>query len=62
MMFKQITCPTCGNTISAKSVDEPQRCRYCKRPFKVKLKRLNKFGQRGKYYWDVESIHTNDNE
>lgn len=56
MMYKQIECPTCGNEITAKSVDEPQKCRYCRRLFKVKVTKRNKNGKKNKYNWSVEFV------
>ena len=55
-MYKQIECPTCGNTITANSSDEIQKCRMCRRPFKVTVKRKNKEGRKGKYIWSAESV------
>lgn len=56
MMYKQIECPTCGNTTTAKSVPEPQKCRWCRRLFKVNVKRRNKEGRKGKYDWSAEPV------
>lgn len=56
MMYKQIECPTCGNTTTAKSVPEAQKCRWCRRLFKVNVKRRNKEGRKGKYDWSAEPV------
>lgn len=56
MMYKQIECPTCGNTTTAKSVDEPQKCKWCRRLFKVKVKRRNKEGKKRKLNWSAEPV------
>ena len=50
MMYKQIECPTCGNLTLAKSIDEPQKCKWCRRPYKVKVTGENK-----KAHWSAES-------
>lgn len=56
MMYKQIECPTCGNTTTAKSVPEAQKCKWCRRLFKVNVLRRNKEGRKGKYDWLVEPV------
>lgn len=56
MIYKQIECPTCGNETTAKSVEEPQKCRWCRRLFKVTLTRRNKQGKKNKYNWSVEPV------
>lgn len=56
MMFKQIECPTCGNTTTAKSVPEAQKCKWCRRLFKVNVTRRNKEGRKGKYDWSAEPV------
>ena len=62
MMYKQIECPTCGNTTTAKSVSEAQKCKWCRRLFKVNVTRRNKEGRKGKYDWSAESVDFPDNE
>lgn len=56
MMYKQIECPTCGNTTTAKSVPEAQKCKWCRRLFKVKVTRRNKEGKKGKFDWSAEPV------
>ena len=56
MMYKQIECPTCGNTTTAKSVDEAQKCKWCRRLFKVKVTRRNKAGKKAKFDWSAEPV------
>lgn len=56
MMYNEIECPTCGNTTKAKSIDEPQKCRWCRRLFKVKITRRNKEGKKPKFTWDAEPV------
>lgn len=61
MMYKQIECPTCGNETTAKAIDEPQKCRWCRRLFKVNVTRRNKEGRKGKYNWSAEPVDFKDN-
>lgn len=61
MMYNQIECPTCGNTVTAKSVDEPQKCKWCRRLFKVNIIRKNKEGKKAKYNWTAEPVDFDDN-
>ena len=56
MMYRQIECPTCGNTTTAKSVDEPQKCTWCRRLFKVTITQRNKDGKKKKLDWSVEPV------
>ena len=56
MMFKQIDCPTCGNQTTAKSIDEPQKCRWCRRLFKVTVTRRSGQGRKTKYNWSAEPV------
>lgn len=56
MMYKQIECPTCGNETTAKSVPEAQKCKWCRRLFKVTVTRRNKNGGKGKYSWTAEPV------
>ena len=56
MMYRQIECPTCGNTTTVKSIDEPQKCKWCRRLFKVKVTRRNKEGKKGKFDWTAEPV------
>lgn len=56
MMYKQIECQTCGNKTTVKSTDEIQKCRWCRRLFKVNLIRKNKNGKHPKYDWILENV------
>ena len=56
MMYKQIDCPHCGNSTTAKSIDEPQKCKWCRRLFKVTITKRNKDGKKAKFNWDVEPV------
>ena len=50
MAYRSIECPVCGNTITANSSPEAQKCKWCMRWFKVKThKRKNKF------IWEAEA-------
>jgi hypothetical protein len=49
MMYKQIECPTCGNVTTAKSIQEPQKCQWCRRLFKVTITKRNTNGKKGKF-------------
>ncbi len=60
MLYNSIECPTCGNETTAKSIKEPQKCRWCRRLFRVTLKRKNKEGQKAKYNWEVEPVDFED--
>lgn len=43
MLYKKVECPNCGNEVTAKSVDEPQKCCWCRRLFTAKfIKRKGK--------------------
>ena len=52
MMYVNIECPTCGNVTTAKAIDEPQKCRWCRRLFKVHVMRRG--GK--KFDWEVEAV------
>ena len=52
MMYENIECPTCGNVTIAKSIDEPQKCRWCRRLFKVRIVRRG--GK--KLDWEAEAV------
>lgn len=56
MMYKQIECPHCGNETTAKFVPEAQKCKWCRRLFKVDVKRKNKEGRKAKYSWSAEPV------
>lgn len=52
MMYKRIDCPTCGNSTIAKSIEESQKCMWCRRLFKVTITKRGK----KKYDWDAEFV------
>ena len=52
MMYEDIECPMCGNVTTAKSIDGPQKCMWCRRLFKVRVTRRG--GK--KFYWEVEAV------
>ncbi len=56
MIYKSIECPTCGNITTAKSVPEAQKCKWCRRLFKVDMTRRNKNGKKEKYDWSAEPV------
>lgn len=56
MLYKQLKCPTCGNYVTAKSIIEPQMCKWCKSFFKTTITRRNKEGIKGKYTWTIDCI------
>ncbi|MEE1301256.1 MAG: hypothetical protein UHD64_00625 [Bacteroidales bacterium] len=62
MMYKQIECPTCGNTTTAKSTPEVQKCRWCRRLFKATVTRRNKEGKKGKFDWTIEPVDFPDDD
>lgn len=33
--YRRVTCPHCGNDVTAKSIKEEQKCWLCKRRFKI---------------------------
>ena len=51
MMYNKIECPNCGNKIVAKSVKEPQKCKWCRRLFSVNLTK-----RKGKWLWQAEPV------
>lgn len=56
MMYQQVECPTCGNATTAKSIQEPQKCKWCRRLFKVTIIRRNKQGKKPKFDWIVKYV------
>lgn len=52
MMYSSIECPICGNETVAKSIKEPQKCKWCRRLFSVNLYTKRK----GKYIWEAEPV------
>lgn len=55
MLYRIVDCPTCGNEITISS-NEMQKCKWCKRWFRVTIKRLNKIGKKAKLKWIVEAV------
>lgn len=55
-MRKFIECPTCGNETLAYSDEEPQKCKWCRRLFKVKVTKRKKSGKKGKCHWEAEPV------
>lgn len=53
MMFREVICPHCGNEIVASSRKESQFCKFCRRTFKVEIKKLNKEGKKPKFAWKL---------
>lgn len=51
MIYHGIECPVCGNETVAKSVKEPQKCKWCRRLFLVNLTK-----RKGKYIWEAEPV------
>lgn len=51
MMYRRIECPTCGNETTAKSIPENQKCKWCRRLFKVKV-----VGRGKKSKWTAEFV------
>lgn len=49
MLYRKVDCPHCGNEITLKSIEEDQKCKWCRRLVKAK------FTKRGKK-WDCEGI------
>lgn len=58
-MYNQIECPHCGNVTTAKSIPEEQKCKWCRRLFKVNVKRNKK---KKKCTWSVEPIDFQNND
>lgn len=56
MMYKQIECPTCGNVTTAKSIQEPQKCQWCRRLFKVTITKRNTNGKKSKFSWSAKPV------
>ena len=49
MMYKQVECPTCGNSITAKSAPRVQKCQFCRKLFTVDICWKGK-----KAIWDIK--------
>lgn len=53
MIYRTIDCPHCGNPTTARSIDDAQKCRYCRRLFEVLVPR----GQKGrKATWEAKAV------
>ena len=50
-MYNRIECPICGNEVVVKLVKEPQKCKWCKRFFKV-----NSVKHKGKQILSLECV------
>lgn len=50
-LYKEITCPNCGNEVTAESVRYRQKCEFCRRYFGVRVTK-----KKGKTIWDVQPI------
>lgn len=48
---RRIECPHCGNEITAKGTNEEQKCRYCRRKYKINYTRRGK-----KFHWEPVAI------
>lgn len=60
-----VECPHCGNYTNAKAVWEPQRCKYCRRLYKVTY--MGKPNKRSKRnigedgpIWEAEAVNFED--
>lgn len=60
MMHKQIKCPTCGNVTTAKSIQEPQKCQWCRRLFKITITKRNTNSKKNKFSWSAELIDSEE--
>ena len=54
MMHRTIDCPHCGNPTTATSVSEAQKCKYCRRLFKIKITKRRQKSR--KLIWEAEAI------
>lgn len=52
--YNLVACPHCGNDISAKSIKEEQKCRFCKRKYKIFFS-----GHGRKTHWEPVAIDYN---
>lgn len=53
MLYRKDVCPHCGNEITAKSVETPQKCRWCKRLFIAEFKK----NKGKKWHHEVKPIY-----
>lgn len=49
--YRRIECPHCGNEITAKGVNEEQKCPHCRRMYKINYTKRSK-----KYLWEAVAI------
>ena len=56
MMYNQIECPVCGNETTAKLTEEPQKCKWCRKLFKIKISEKRKMGNKAKNIWYAEPV------
>lgn len=49
--FRRIDCPHCGNEITAKGINEDQKCPHCKRKYKINYTKRGK-----KLHWEPVAI------
>lgn len=49
--FRRIECPHCGNDITAKGINDEQKCPFCRRKCKINYTKRGK-----KFYWEPEAI------
>lgn len=54
MMYHTIECPHCGNPTVAKAIPDNQKCRYCRRLYKVTVSKPSPKSK--KHHWDVELV------
>ena len=56
MMYNRLECPHCGNEINVSSSKEPQKCHWCRRLFRIHVKR-----RKGKKFeWIAEPVDFED--
>lgn len=49
--YRRVTCPHCGNDVSAKSIKEEQKCPFCKRKYRIIFS-----GHGKKTHWEPVAI------
>lgn len=42
VLYRRIECPHCGNEIMANNLDEPKKCKFCRRKYGVKVHKSGK--------------------
>lgn len=58
MLYNTLTCPHCGNDTTVRSVEEPQKCRWCRRLLLVKVTK----NKGKKLNWEIEPINFSENQ